>query len=823
MFLTQKGSPHAEISRTVFSGNSAVATGGGIFMNNGAMTLMACTLTNNVARQGAALFNNLGAVTVSDSTVVRNFSARGTQLFNHFGILSLTHSTVSDVARMAFLPTDNTSATQYAAPHPGLEPTAVTPPARKLIVTAADGIRYALTADRLLLRQYPGGNWSILDDLVQSYKIAPNGTFYWLNDRGDLLRSQAGHAGDLIGQLVQSFAMDQHGTVYDLSTGVGPGNFAAYRSLTAPLLDPVVEVAAGEPLFCLTPPTFDEVVQALGLAGPAIRNLRVIVEPMVDRTEDLAYYPNIGLARMHHCHYKCTAYYDTDMNGSLQALLYIDRDHLLREVPGQVAQSQHTSLNHKVPTAPAPVATAAMATVSDANRSDKIFSIWTGPDGTIYKLGGDYGTFTGRYLLGGNPDYLGHVVGTPPLPLVLWRLPPGGNWEPLLRVHAAEVAPDNTLFVLNTNHQLQRLAPGAHQWTTVASGVQSFTMTPNGTVYALTDNGRLLQQQRVPRSNQWVLSTLDTGVRSFAVTADGVLYDWNSRNELRRFTGIGHRFVRIATGVTSLQQAANGTIYTLNQADQLQQFGQRQATTNGHQPPRASVRSQPEPRASAQRLRSSIASKPHDSWSSLGTGMQSIQLDRDGVLYALSRQHVLTRLTPGSHWSVVDVDVQSFVLAPNALRNVYILSRNHELKRLEAGYAWSTLLTDVVSLSINAAGVVTARDTSDQLWRYWSPFTAPASDSLEDGQPVFCSFEDLPTRDQILRLLDIPDGPNVTTLTEPLVDTTDPPRWFANLGNTPAAQLHHCHYRITVEYTDANGPQTVVIEIDLDHLFRFAG
>ena len=207
---------------------------------------------------------------------------------------------------------------------------------------------------------------------------------------------------------------------------------------------------------------------------------------------------------------------------------------------------------------------------------------------------------------------------------------------------------------------------------------------------------------------------------------------------------------------------------------------------------------------------------------SVATGVESFQLDRDGVLYALSRQHVLTRLTPGGHWSVVDVDVQSFVLAPNALRNVYILSTHHELKRLEAGYAWSTLLTDVVSLSINAAGVVTARDTSHQLWRYWSPFTVESSDPVEgENAPVFC--QDIPTRDEILRLLDIPDGPNVTTLIEPLVDTTDPPRWFANLGNTPAARLHHCHYRCTVEYTNAQGLQTVVIEIDHDHLIRYEG
>ena len=762
--------PQPGFGGTVFSGNIATATGGGVFINNGHLSVDGWTFTNNVARQGAALFNNLAQVTMTDSTVVKNRSQQGTQLFNHFGILSLTRSTVSDIARMVFLPTDNTSGTQFAAPNPGLEPTAVTPPAGNLIVTAADGIRYALTPDRLLLRQYPGGNWSILDDLVQNYKIAPNGAIYWLNDRGDLLRSQAGRAGDLIGQLVQSFAMDQNGTVYDLSTGDGPGNFAAYRSLTAPLLDPVVEVAAGEPVFCMTPPTGDEVVQALGLAGPAIQNLRIVVEPIVDRLDGLTYFPNIGLARMHHCHYKCTVYYDTEMNGSLEAVIYIDKDYLLREVPGHVAPSTLASQNNNVTTATAPIATAAIVTASDANRSDKIFSIWTGPDGTIYKLGGDH---NGQ-----------HLVGTPPLPLVLWRLPPGGNWEPLLRVSAAEVAPDNTLFVLNTNHELQRLAPGASQWTTVASGVQSFTMTKDGTVYALDGSGNLIREQHARQGDQWVFSTLATGVQSFAVTADGVLYSLNNRNELQRFTGIGNRFVRIETGVTSLEQTADGTIYALNQAGQLKRL-----ETRGR-------------------------------WSLLGTGIQSCELDADGVLYALNRQHELKRLTPGGHWSLVDADVQSFVLAPNGLRNVYILTTHQELKRLEAGYSWRTLRTDAVSVSIDSGGIVTARDTLGRSWMYWSPFTAPALDPVEGL--VFC--QDPPTRDDILRLLQIPDGPNVTVVVvEPTVDTLDPPRWFANLGNIPAVRLHHCQYQCTVQYTNAQGLQTVVIEIDTDHLIRWAG
>ncbi len=760
-FLTQRVQRG---SGNVFSSNSATATGGAIFVNNGGMGITG-RFTNNVAQQGAALFNNLGNVRVTNSTVVNNRSQRGTQLFNHLGILSLTNSTVSDIARMAFLPTADTAGTQFAAMNPGLEPSAITPPLKSTIVTAPGGIRYALNPNRVLLRQFPGCNWSVLDDLVQSFKIAPNGDCVWLNDRGDLLLSRAGAAGDLIGTLVQSFAMDKYGTVYDLSNGFGPGNFALYRSLTAPLLDPV-DIIDDSDHFCLIPPTAGEVLQAAGLLGAAILNPRVVVEPLVERLNEITYFPNIGLARMHHCHYKCTVYYSTELNGDLTAVIYIDNDHLVREVPGETV-SRPSASHHR--SAAAAIMASTIATVSDANRSDNIRSLWTGPDGTIYKLGGEY---NGQ-----------HLIGQPPFPLVLWRLPFGGNWEPLLRVLAAEVAPDNTLFVLNTKHELQRLVPGAKAWTTVAHGVQSFKMIKNGTIYALDASSRLLQVQQPRHSTRWIVSTLDTGIRSFAVTADGAVYDLNDRNELRKLNERSRKFVRFQSGVSSLQQAADGTIYAFHQSGQLKRL------------------------------------EDTGRWSTLGSGIQSFQLDLDGVLYVLNRGHELRRMTAGGHWSLVDVDVQSFLLAPNGLRNVYILTTHHELKRLEAGYSWRTLRTDAVSMSIDQDGVVTALDTKGRSWLYWSPITVPVLDPV-DGL-VFCV--DPPTRDDILRLTHIADGPNVEAAIELTVDEIDPSRWLPSLGNIPPVRPHHCHWRGTVMYQTAQGLKTVVIEIDFDTLIRAGG
>lgn len=780
------------IQPTVFASNIATM-GGGIFVRNGHIPVENYSFTNNAARQGAAIYNDLGFVEVSDTVVRKNASSQGAQIFNHLGTVSLTNSTLEDFSKLKFLTTGNRSLTRFLAQDLRPQPAVVSAPPRDAIVTAPDGIRYALTRDHLLLRQIPNSNWSILDDLVVSFKIAPNGDCYWLNERGDLLRFRAADGPDLIGQHVRGLVMDQHGTVYDLSDGAGPGNFAAYASLTAPLLDPVVEHDDPSNDFCLDPPTPEEVIQALGLRGTNIRDLRIVVEPKVDRIDSPRYFPNIGLARMHHCHYKCTVYYSTELNGDLVGVIYLDRDHLSRFVPGQDS-ARHAANRPRV----AADMAASIATVSDPTRSDNIHSLWTGPDGTIYRLGGDYNGF--------------HLVGQPPVPLVLWKLPPGGNWEsPLLnRVYSAAVALDNTLFVLNQFHELQRLVAGATQWTTVASDVQSFTMTQDGVVYALDANGRLIREQRVPRSVQRTLTTLATGVQSYAATSDGVLFALNNRNELHRFTGNSTRSVRIETKVTTLQQAADGSIYTLNPSGQLKRFG--------NPPKPAGARIPMETWAAPQRLISSAIAR----WSVIGTAIESFQLDPDGVVYALNRRHELLRSTHGFHWSLIDTDVQSFLVAPNGLRNVYTLTTNHDLKRLEAGYDWRILRTDAVSISLDAEGIITAHDTLGRSWMYWSPFTVPALDSIGGDNPLFVC-PNPPTPEDVLRLTHIPDGPDVTVVVEVKVDGVDPPRWFSNLGQIPAVRLHHCHYHCTVYYPTANGLQTLVIDIDTDHLIRSAG
>ena len=114
-----------------------------------------------------------------------------------------------------------------------------------------------------------------------------------------------------------------------------------------PILDPVEGEHA--PLFCQDPPQPDEVMRALPndtsggspfLAETQRNNVKMVVENIVDRMDDCRFYPLAGPARLHHCHYKCTVYYDKIIRSSWPVpfyhkdetiqVVYVDHDHLIR-------------------------------------------------------------------------------------------------------------------------------------------------------------------------------------------------------------------------------------------------------------------------------------------------------------------------------------------------------------------------------------------------------------------------------------------------------------------------------------------------------------
>ncbi len=114
-----------------------------------------------------------------------------------------------------------------------------------------------------------------------------------------------------------------------------------------PILDPVEGEHA--PLFCLDPPSDDEVIRALPdqvgggimfLSETYRNNVRIVVELIVDRIDECRFYPMVGPAKLHHCHYKCTIYYEKVIQSTwpipfthsdqTQEVVYIDHDHLIR-------------------------------------------------------------------------------------------------------------------------------------------------------------------------------------------------------------------------------------------------------------------------------------------------------------------------------------------------------------------------------------------------------------------------------------------------------------------------------------------------------------
>jgi hypothetical protein len=114
-----------------------------------------------------------------------------------------------------------------------------------------------------------------------------------------------------------------------------------------PILDPVEGENA--PLYCMDSPSPDEVIRALPdstaggwpfLAETSRNNVRMVVEPIVDKLEECRFYPMVGPARLHKCHYKCTVYFDKTLRSSWPIpfshtdstieVVYIDHDHLIR-------------------------------------------------------------------------------------------------------------------------------------------------------------------------------------------------------------------------------------------------------------------------------------------------------------------------------------------------------------------------------------------------------------------------------------------------------------------------------------------------------------
>lgn len=119
-------------------------------------------------------------------------------------------------------------------------------------------------------------------------------------------------------------------------------------------------------------------------------------------------------------------------------------------------------------------------------------------------------------------------------------------------------------------------------------------------------------------------------------------------------------------------------------------------------------------------------------------------------------------------------------------------------------------------------------------------FRTPIMPPIRDGFPApLC--EDQPDESAILRAMPkVKRGvpyfneefrDDIQIVTERMVDKIDPPRFFPLVG---MAQLHHCHWKCTIYYTETiesgypfpfrcKRPRVEVVYIDKDHLHLYPG
>jgi hypothetical protein len=167
--------------------------------------------------------------------------------------------------------------------------------------------------------------------------------------------------------------------------------------------------------------------------------------------------------------------------------------------------------------------------------------------------------------------------------------------------------------------------------------------------------------------------------------------------------------------------------------------------------------------------------------------------------------------------------------------------------------AWTALVLAAGLAAVSAGGCISALSmgiatpvpippwTAEYIEEKYCPnndFKTPVLPPIPAGYRPFC--EDPPDLAAILRALPrVPRGvpyfyeefrDDIDYTVERLVDSIDPPRMFPLIG---PAQLHHCHYKCTVFYTETKEScypfpfrcrdrRVQVVYIDKDHLHLVA-
>lgn len=572
---------------------------------------------------------------------------------------------------------------------------------------------------------------------------------------------------------------------------------------------------------------WDSVSEHERLPGEVVswNNVRMQIETVLDTIDAPRLYPNVGLAQLHHVQYKVTIYGETlvanpaaadpdhrFVNTEEQTVIYIDRDHLHRYVPGTPQafppnwDSQVATFSSAARAQPSAAASRGAGPAVQRDRDNNAVSLTRAPDGTLYKLGGGA---TGLA-----------AVGSEPAPNFLWQLSPNSVWKPIDYVYSFAIAGDSTLYILDQNRVLRTPALGPTHWQTLAAEIETFCVASDGTLFALGANHEL--RTLAPGARQW--TTLERGVRSLAQSPSGTITITNNRLELKQFLG-GSRWTVLDRGVSSFVMVDDGAIYELNGAGELRRLRETQSPVV------------------------------------LARGLTAFQAAPDGGMYVLSARHELMKLTARDHWVVLERSVRSFEIAPNG--DLYLISDRGELKRQKLGDSLKTLQTGVRSMTAYSDGSVYAVDAAGKTTVYSSlgiyyilpPVEgSPATDSpadaevmraanfhspaelFDNGFPLISECFDfvLPgatlrdtntgaSRQPALRfsthaypLPEMLTVRNVRIAKERVSDALDSPRFLPDLG---MVAMHRALFKCTVFYDIEDGePRELTLFIDLDHI-----
>ena len=100
------------------------------------------------------------------------------------------------------------------------------------------------------------------------------------------------------------------------------------------------------PPLCVDPPSQQQILRAMPRVTRGVPyvyeefrdNMQFVVEKIVDKIDPPRFFPLVGPAQLHHCHYKCTVHYvetidstypySVRINENRVQVVYIDKDHL---------------------------------------------------------------------------------------------------------------------------------------------------------------------------------------------------------------------------------------------------------------------------------------------------------------------------------------------------------------------------------------------------------------------------------------------------------------------------------------------------------------